>query len=128
MRSAGMEVRATAGALRGREVDGLAVFRGIPFAQPPVGTLCFAAPRPVPPREGIREAADAAYDGAVPARHGVVVVTFNYRVGMEVSRRSRVLPSTVVRSTGSPDRRPRPGPPSPPTAIPAGPRTRTAGG
>jgi para-nitrobenzyl esterase len=29
------------------------------------------------------QAGDATYDGAVLARHGVVVVTFNYRVGME---------------------------------------------
>ena len=38
--------RTTAGAVRGRWEDGLAVFRGIPFARPPVGRLRFAAPRP----------------------------------------------------------------------------------
>ncbi|TKA00640.1 carboxylesterase/lipase family protein [Actinacidiphila oryziradicis] len=142
MRSAEPEVRAAAGMVRGREEDGVAVFRGIPFAQAPVGGLRFAAPRPVRHWEGVREAAafgppppqsaamggrgapspevtdtdwltvnvwspgsvpdrlpvmvwvyggaymtgqggDATYDGAVLARHGVVVVTFNYRVGME---------------------------------------------
>jgi hypothetical protein len=32
--------------VRGRTEGGLAVFRGIPFALPPVGRLRFAAPRP----------------------------------------------------------------------------------
>ena len=41
------EVRTTAGAVRGRREDGLAVFRGIPFAEPPVGEARFAAPHPV---------------------------------------------------------------------------------
>ncbi|MBV8316142.1 MAG: carboxylesterase family protein, partial [Planctomycetaceae bacterium] len=45
--SAEPEVRTTAGAVRGRREDGLAVFRGIPFAEPPVGAARFAAPRPV---------------------------------------------------------------------------------
>jgi para-nitrobenzyl esterase len=142
MRSAQPEVRTAAGIVRGREEDGLAVFRGMPFAQAPVGELRFAAPRPVHQWDGVREAAafgppppqsalmgsrgapspevtdtdwltvnvwspgsvpdrlpvmvwiyggaymtgegsDATYDGAVLARHGVVVVTFNYRLGME---------------------------------------------
>ena len=38
---------ATAGTLRGSQENGVAVFRGIPFAVPPVGALRFAAPRPV---------------------------------------------------------------------------------
>ncbi|MEV4596589.1 carboxylesterase family protein [Amycolatopsis sp. NPDC049253] len=38
------EIRTEAGRVRGRTEDGLAVFRGIPFARPPVGELRFAAP------------------------------------------------------------------------------------
>ena len=129
------EVRAAAGALRGRLESGVAVFRGIPFAEPPAR---FAAPEPVEAWDGIRDAGsygppppqsgllgldpgarsgggwltvnvwtpDPAanlpvlvwiqgggyvlgtsgrpeYDGGRLARDGVVVVTFNYRVGIE---------------------------------------------
>ena len=137
------EVRAAGGRLRGGREAGVAVFRGIPFAEPPVGALRFAAPRPVRGWSGVREALsygppppqgghfgmdalsqDAAgddwltvnvwspepdpgaglpvmvwiqgggyvigmsglpeYDGGRLARDGgVVVVTFNYRVGIE---------------------------------------------
>ncbi|MFC4943181.1 carboxylesterase/lipase family protein [Pseudonocardia sp. GCM10023141] len=131
-------VRVAAGELRGTGEAGLGVFRGIPFARPPVGELRFAAPRPVASWEGARDAMqfgppppqagffgmDALvrasddwltlnvwtpdfgarlpvmvwiqgggygigvsslpeYDGACLARDGVVVVTFNYRVGVE---------------------------------------------
>ncbi|MEU9781878.1 carboxylesterase family protein [Streptomyces phaeochromogenes] len=44
------------GTVRGRREDGLAVFRGIPYAQPPVGEARFAAPRPVNRRDGVRDA------------------------------------------------------------------------
>ncbi|MFJ8362353.1 carboxylesterase/lipase family protein [Streptomyces sp. NPDC093984] len=53
---AGPVVRTAAGAVRGRREDGLAVFRGIPFAEPPVGERRFRAPRPVRAWEGTREA------------------------------------------------------------------------
>ncbi|MGY1748388.1 carboxylesterase/lipase family protein [Modestobacter sp. SYSU DS0511] len=49
-------VRTRAGALRGRTESGTAVFRGIPFAAPPVGPLRFSAPRPAPAWDGVREA------------------------------------------------------------------------
>ena len=137
------EVRAPAGTLCGSREAGVAVFRGIPFAEPPVGALRFAAPQPVQGWDGVREAVsygppppqagafgmdalarDAPgddwltvnvwspepgpgaglpvmvwiqggayaigmsglpeYDGGRLARDGgVVVVTFNYRVGVE---------------------------------------------
>jgi para-nitrobenzyl esterase len=137
------EILTEAGGLRGCWEAGVAVFRGIPFAEPPVGELRFAAPRPVRGWSGVREAVsygppppqgghfgmdalsqDAAgddwltanvwwpepgpgaglpvmvwiqggayvigmsglpeYDGGRLARDGgVVVVTFNYRVGIE---------------------------------------------
>lgn len=51
------EVRTAAGLLRGRREAGLAVFRGVPFAEPPVGDLRFAAPRPVRGWDGVRPAA-----------------------------------------------------------------------
>jgi para-nitrobenzyl esterase len=44
------------GAVRGRTEAGVAVFRGIPFAAPPVGPLRFQAPAPSPPWDGVREA------------------------------------------------------------------------
>ena len=50
-------VRTAAGQVRGRTENGIAVFRGIPFAQPPVGDLRFAAPRPARAWDGVREAA-----------------------------------------------------------------------
>ncbi len=138
------QARTTAGAVRGRLEDGVAVFRGIPFARPPVGDLRFAAPSPPQAWDGTRDAAefgapppqstagriappagvlkrteagdwltvnvwspdlgpaglpvmvwvyggaylagysgDPVYDGSRFARRGVVLVTFNYRVGME---------------------------------------------
>ncbi len=136
-------VHAPAGRVSGTWEAGVAVFRGIPFAEPPVGPLRFAAPRPVRGWGGVREAvsfgppppqaaafgmdrlAEGAtnddwltlnvwtpeprpgaglpvmvwihggaysigmsslpeYDGGRLARDGgVVVVTFNYRVGIE---------------------------------------------
>src|SRR4051794_16125587 len=50
------EVHAPAGTLRGTWEQGVAVFRGIPFAEAPVDELRFAAPRPVPGWDGVREA------------------------------------------------------------------------
>ncbi|WP_406509868.1 carboxylesterase/lipase family protein [Streptomyces sp. NBC_00212] len=50
------EIRTTSGTVRGRVADGMAVFRGIPFAQPPVGPLHLAPPAPALPWDGVREA------------------------------------------------------------------------
>ena len=46
----------TAGTIEGIEENGLCVFRGVPFAAPPVGELRFKAPQPVEPWDGVREA------------------------------------------------------------------------
>ncbi|MEU1673728.1 carboxylesterase family protein [Streptomyces roseifaciens] len=51
-------VRTTDGLLEGRWRQGQAVFRGIPYARPPVGALRFAAPVPPSPWEGTRTAAE----------------------------------------------------------------------
>lgn len=44
------------GQLRGDLSDGLQIFRGVPFAKPPVGALRFAAPEPPACWDGVREA------------------------------------------------------------------------
>ena len=50
------DVRTKAGVLRGRREAGLTVFRGVPYAEPPVGPLRFAAPRPAGGWSGVRTA------------------------------------------------------------------------
>lgn len=44
------------GRVQGLEEDGLRVFRGVPFARPPVGGLRFRPPRPPDPWAGVRPA------------------------------------------------------------------------
>ena len=51
-------VSTSAGRVRGRTEKGISVFRGIPFAQPPIGPLRFQAPEPPAPWDGVREAAE----------------------------------------------------------------------
>src|ERR1700683_4437862 len=49
-------VRTADGQVRGRAGNDVAIFRGIPFARPPVGGLRFAAPHPAQPWDGVRPA------------------------------------------------------------------------
>jgi len=44
------------GKLSGFEKDGVRVFRGVPYAQPPVGALRFRTPEPLAPWAGVRDA------------------------------------------------------------------------
>jgi para-nitrobenzyl esterase len=53
----------SSGALRGVTEQGVCVFRGVPYAAPPVGPLRFARPAPVAPWSGER---DATRHGPVP--------------------------------------------------------------
>ncbi|MFE0171317.1 carboxylesterase/lipase family protein [Streptomyces sp. NPDC059002] len=61
-------VRTAAGALRGSRAGGVAVFRGIPYAEPPVGARRFGPPRPVRRWDGVR---DAVRFGPPPPQAGV---------------------------------------------------------
>jgi para-nitrobenzyl esterase len=55
-------VRTKAGELRGVRENGIAVFRGVPYAVAPVDELRFAPPQPAPAWHGVR---DATKDGPI---------------------------------------------------------------
>lgn len=66
---AGPTVAVDGGTIRGRALpDGGAVFRGVPFAAPPVGELRWREPQPVVPWSGVR---DAREPGPAPAQASV---------------------------------------------------------
>ncbi|MBQ3881688.1 MAG: carboxylesterase family protein [Bacteroidales bacterium] len=50
------QVKVQQGVLEGTLESGIKIFRGIPFAAPPVGDLRWKAPQPVQPWTGVREA------------------------------------------------------------------------
>ena len=65
--AAGQTVTVTGGQIRGAMLDkGGAVFKGIPFAAPPVGELRWREPAPVKPWTGVR---DATAFGAICAQN-----------------------------------------------------------
>ncbi|WP_091447557.1 carboxylesterase/lipase family protein [Actinokineospora iranica] len=62
------QVHTSAGTVRGAWEDGVAVFRGVPFAAPPVGPRRFAAPCPPVPWDGVREVAEFGPPPPQPGR------------------------------------------------------------
>lgn len=52
------QVKTVSGTLEGVDCSGVKVFKGVPFAAPPVGDLRWKAPQPVAKWEGVRKAAE----------------------------------------------------------------------
>ena len=50
------QVKVTGGWIQGEVTEDMCIYKGIPFAAPPVGNLRWKAPQPVIPWDGIREA------------------------------------------------------------------------
>ena len=48
-------VEVTGGTIQGVEKDGIFVYKGIPFAAPPVGNLRWKPPQPVVPWDGVKK-------------------------------------------------------------------------
>jgi para-nitrobenzyl esterase len=65
----GPVVSVTGGSIQGRLLpeDRGAVFRGVPFAQPPIGNLRWREPMPVIPWQGVREAVEPGAPAMQPA-------------------------------------------------------------
>jgi len=52
----GQQVKVEGGSIRGKTWNGSYLFRGIPFAAPPVGALRWKPPQPIIPWKGVRDA------------------------------------------------------------------------
>ena len=75
----GSIVETSYGTLAGFEHNGIHTFRGIPFAQPPVGALRFRAPRPPARWAGTREASQFA--PAAPQNHSPLGPMLGFDIG-----------------------------------------------
>ncbi len=60
--SANTTEQVTGGSIAGTSADGVSTYKGIPFAAPPVGQLRWAAPEPVVPWTGTRDASEFGAD------------------------------------------------------------------
>ncbi|WP_085219470.1 carboxylesterase/lipase family protein [Allosphingosinicella indica] len=65
-----VEIDAPAGAARGTQADGLKLFKGLPYAQPPVGERRWQAPADLPRWSGVRDATQFGASCIQPARRG----------------------------------------------------------
>ncbi len=93
------EVETSLGRLQGGDEGNLCVFRGVPYAQPPVGDLRLCGPRPLSPWSGVRPATDfgpwapqnppaSSLTGAVPADQDEDCLTLNiWTPGTDDARR-----------------------------------------
>ena len=54
------QVKVEGGIIQGTLTDDLGIYKGIPFAAPPVGELRWKAPQPVEPWEGVKQTTDYA--------------------------------------------------------------------
>ena len=52
------QVKTAEGILEGKDLSGVTIFKGVPFAAPPVGNLRWKAPQPVQKWEGVRKATE----------------------------------------------------------------------
>ena len=55
-------VKIDSGEVRGTASGGLEIFKGIPYAAPPLGSLRWRAPQPVKPWKGVRDATSFGHD------------------------------------------------------------------
>lgn len=72
----GNSVETSCGKLRGSVEGGVHVFKGIPFARPPVGALRWRAPQPVAPWAGVRDALEfgpCAIQSPIPGDVGELI-------------------------------------------------------
>ncbi|MFD1722847.1 carboxylesterase/lipase family protein [Amnibacterium endophyticum] len=86
-------VPTSAGRVRGRREAGLTAWRGVPYAQPPVGSLRLRAPRPPEPWAGVLE---ADRDGPLPPQPRTGRLT---GAGVATPTDEDCLTLTVVRRT-----------------------------
>ena len=52
------QVKTAEGILEGKDLSGITIFKGVPFAAPPVGNLRWKAPQPMQKWEGVRKATE----------------------------------------------------------------------
>jgi para-nitrobenzyl esterase len=86
----GSKVKTRAGRLEGEDLGAVQVFRGIPYAEPPVGELRLRPPQPPKPWKGVRSALE--FGPSAPQTAAVVApLTLLYRrlIGAPLRRQSQ---------------------------------------
>ena len=91
-------VQVDGGKVRGTFANGVIAFKGIPFAQPPVGNYRWRPPQPVKPWEGVREATAFGPNPAQPAAQAPP--------GADISEGCRVRPVRPAGAASPPALRP----------------------